>query len=87
MMIVGGFVLQALSYFVLATPLGTPSSPVFSDPRLLYAPVVFIIGVMSVFLAVVVYEVVPEKEAVRENAKKMVKSEEPRRRPQTAIGN
>lgn len=61
LMVLGGFVLQAVSYFLLAAPLGAPASPVFSNPRLLFAPGLFIFGVMIVFLAAVVYEILPEK--------------------------
>lgn len=64
LMVVGGFALQAVSYFLLAAPWGTPpSSPVFSNPRVPFAPGLFIIGVMIVFLAAVVYELLPEREA------------------------
>lgn len=63
LMIVLGFALQAASYFYLAAPLGIPSSPAYSDPRLPFAPLIFIIGVMLVFLAAVVYEVMPDKQA------------------------
>jgi hypothetical protein len=60
-MIVLGFALQAVSYFYLAAPLGIPSGPAYSDPRLPFAPLIFIIGVMLVFLAAVVYELVPSR--------------------------
>lgn len=61
MMVLGGFVLQAVSYFLLAAPLGVPTSPDSSNPRLLFAPGLFILGVMIVLLAAVVYELLPEK--------------------------
>lgn len=60
LMIIGGFALQAVSYFLLAAPLGIPTSPAFSNPRLPFAPTLFILGVMLVFLAAVVYELLPE---------------------------
>lgn len=60
-LVIGGFALQAVSYFLLAAPLGTPTSPAFSDPRVPFAPGIFIIGVMLVFLAAVVYELLPER--------------------------
>ncbi len=63
LMIVLGFALQALSYFYLAAPLGIPTSPAYSDPRLPFAPLLFIIGVILVFLAAVVYELIPDKQA------------------------
>lgn len=62
LMVVGGFALQGLSYFLLAAPLGAPTSPAFSNPRMPFAPALFIVGVMLVFLAVVVYELLPERE-------------------------
>ena len=63
LMIMLGFALQAVSYFFLATPLGIPTSPAYSDPRVPFAPLIFIIGVMLVFLAAVVYELIPDKQA------------------------
>jgi Ni/Fe-hydrogenase subunit HybB-like protein len=60
-MVVGGFLLQAVSYFALAAPLGRPVSPLYSDPRLPFAPSLFILGVMLVFAAAVVYELLPER--------------------------
>lgn len=60
LLVVAGFALQAVSYFFLAAPLGVPTSPVYSNPRVPFAPAVFILGVMLVFLAAVVYELLPE---------------------------
>ncbi|MHA2428906.1 MAG: hypothetical protein ACXADB_12860 [Candidatus Hermodarchaeia archaeon] len=62
-MVIGGFVLQAVSYFFLAAPLGIPTNETFSNPRVQYAPTLFIIGVLLVFSAAVVYELLPEKES------------------------
>ncbi len=62
-MVVLGFALQAISYFALAAPLGTPTSPAYADPRLPFAPLLFIVGVALVFLAAVVYELMPDKNA------------------------
>ncbi len=61
LMVLAGFGLQAVSYFFLAAPLGVPSSPVYSEPRVPYAPALFILGVMLVFLAAVVYELLPDR--------------------------
>ncbi len=61
LIVIGGFVLQAVSYFWLAAPLGIPTSPVYSNPRISFAPTLFILGVMLVFLAAVVYELLPER--------------------------
>ena len=57
-----GFGLQAVSYFLLAAPLGNPTSELYSNPRLPFAPLLFVIGVGLVFLAAVVYELLPEKQ-------------------------
>jgi uncharacterized membrane protein len=63
LMVILGFALQAVSYFYLAAPLGTPTSSVYSNPRMPFAPLLFIAGVMLVFLAAVVYELLPDKQA------------------------
>ena len=63
LMVVAGFALQAWSYFYLTAPLGIPSSALYSDPRVPFSPLIFIIGVMLVFLAAVVYELIPDKQA------------------------
>uniref|UniRef100_A0A7C5RSB1 Tripartite tricarboxylate transporter TctB family protein n=1 Tax=Thermomicrobium roseum TaxID=500 RepID=A0A7C5RSB1_THERO len=57
-MIVVGFALQITSYFFLAAPW----NPLYSNPRVPFAPALFILGVMLVFLAAVVYELLPEKQ-------------------------
>ena len=62
LMIILGFALQFVSYFYLAAPLGIPMSPIHSEPRVPYASLLFVLGVMLVFLAAVVYEVLPEGE-------------------------
>ncbi len=62
LMVIFGFALQAVSYFYLAAPLGAITSEVSSNPRLPFAPVLFILGVGTVFLAAVVYELIPDKD-------------------------
>ncbi len=62
LMVILGFSLQAVSFFFLAAPLGRPTSPEYADPRLPFAPVIFILGVAMVFLAAVVYELMPDRE-------------------------
>lgn len=59
-MIVGGLVLMAVSYFVLAAPWGADSVD-NSNPRVPFAAFLFVIGVMSVFLSAVVYELLPDR--------------------------
>jgi hypothetical protein len=61
-MVIGGFTLQFIAYFFLAAPLGIPTSPAYADPRVPFAPLIFIFGVMLVFLAAVVYELLPDRE-------------------------
>ena len=60
-MVVLGFIIQGVSFFFLAAPLGTPTNESFSNPRVPFAPLIFIVGVMIVFLAAVVYELLPDK--------------------------
>lgn len=60
LMIVGGIALMVLSYFGLSAPWGNTKVG-HSNPRVDFAPVVFLLGVMSVFLAAVVYEVLPDR--------------------------
>ncbi len=62
LMVVGGFAIQFVSYFMLAAPLGVPTGPEFSDPRVPFAPLIFVLGVMLVFLGAVVYELLPDRE-------------------------
>ncbi len=60
-MFVGGVVLAAVSYLWLAAPLGQPASEVYSNPRVLGAPTLFIVGIMVIFLAAVAYELWPDR--------------------------
>lgn len=60
-MLVVGLVLMTVSYFALSAPLGRAVSPVYSDPRIPFAPGLFIVGLMATFLAAVVYELLPDK--------------------------
>jgi molybdopterin-containing oxidoreductase family membrane subunit len=62
-MVVLGFALQGISYVVLAAPLGIPTSEFYSNPRVPFAPLIFVIGVALVFLAAVVYELLPDQTA------------------------
>lgn len=61
LLVIGGFALQAVSYFFLAAPLGAPANPTYSDPRLPFAAALFVLGVMLVFIAAVVYELLPSR--------------------------
>jgi hypothetical protein len=57
--VIGGFALQAVTYFLLAAPLGVPASEAFSNPRLPFAAGLFVVGVMMVFIGALVYELIP----------------------------
>jgi hypothetical protein len=66
-MVVVGFALQLVSYAFLAAPWGFPPSNVdYSNPLVPFAPLLFILGVMLVFLAAVVYELLPDRERAPE---------------------
>ena len=55
-----GFTIQFVSFLFLAAPWGfPPSSPEHSDPVVPFAPLIFISGVMLVFIAGILYEVIP----------------------------
>lgn len=61
-MVTAGAVLMVTSYFLFAAPWGfPPSSEEFSNPRVPFAPGLFVIGVTLVFLAAVVYEILPDR--------------------------
>ncbi|GIV00075.1 MAG: hypothetical protein KatS3mg014_1690 [Actinomycetota bacterium] len=60
-LVVAGFALQAITYLFLATPIGKPTSVRFSNPRVPFAPALFILGVMLVFIAALVYELLPDR--------------------------
>lgn len=59
-MIVGGLALMVVSYFALAAPWGA-ESVANSNPRLPFAPLVFVGGIMLVFGSAVVYELLPDR--------------------------
>lgn len=61
LMVVIGFGIQVASYFFWSAPIGLPVSEVYSNPRIPYAPLLFIIGIVLVFLSAVVYELLPDK--------------------------
>jgi len=52
-----GVVLSAGGFF-----LAIPQDPLGSSPKMPFASLVFILGVMLVFLSAVVYELMPDKE-------------------------
>lgn len=60
LLIIGGFALQLVSFFFLAAPLGIPVDESFSNPRVPFAAALFVTGVVMVFTAALVYELLPE---------------------------
>ncbi|MCP3994824.1 MAG: hypothetical protein GY722_07145 [bacterium] len=59
-LVVLGFVLMLVGFFA-AAPWGS-SSVADSDPAFVGAPVLFILGVVSVIAAAVLYELLPEQD-------------------------
>jgi hypothetical protein len=59
-MIVVGVVLMVVSYLGLAAPWGAESVS-NSDPRMPFAPLVFVIGLMLAFGSALVYEMLPDR--------------------------
>ncbi|MEX1207477.1 MAG: hypothetical protein WEE36_02575 [Acidimicrobiia bacterium] len=59
-MIVVGIALMAISYFVLSAPWGV-ESVANSNPRMQFAPLVFVVGVMMTFGSALVYEMLPDR--------------------------
>lgn len=58
--VVAGLTLAFVAYFVLAAPWGfPPDSVAHSNPRVPFAPTIFIVGVMLVLIAAIVYELWP----------------------------
>ncbi len=51
----------AVAGFALAAPIGANSGPEFSNPRVEFAPAIFVIGVILMFASAVVYELVPSR--------------------------
>ena len=60
LMVILGFAIQFVSYFFVAAPIGAITSEAYSNPRMPFAPTLFIIGIGIVFSAAVVYELLPE---------------------------
>ncbi len=58
--LLGGLAL-AIVGFLLSAPLGPATSPAISNPRLPFAPTIFVLGVAVLFASAVVYELFPDK--------------------------
>ena len=50
----------AVAGFLLAAPIGATDGPAISDPRMPFAPAIFVLGVILAFGSAVVYELVPD---------------------------
>ncbi len=61
--LLAGAALVLVSYFVLAAPAigGPPVKESFSNPQVPFAPLFFVIGVILVFVAPLVYELLPSR--------------------------
>lgn len=55
--LVVGLVLSFLGFF-LAAPIGSPDGPSISNPRMEFAPLLFVVGIVITFSSAVVYDLV-----------------------------
>ena len=60
-MVVAGVTLMVFSYVGLAAPWGN-SSVANSNPRMQFAPALFVLGVMLAFGSALVYELLPDRD-------------------------
>lgn len=51
----------ALVGFFLSAPIGAPTSPSISNPRVDFAPLMFVVGVILIFASAVVYELASDR--------------------------
>jgi uncharacterized membrane protein YhdT len=51
----------AVTGFLLSAPLGPTAGPMYSEPRVLFAPLMFVAGIIITILSPVVYELYPYK--------------------------
>ena len=58
--LLSGIILAVLG-IALSAPIGPPDSPVPSNPRVDFAPLMFVAGITLMFGSAVVYELVPDK--------------------------
>lgn len=54
-----GTVLALLGFF-LSAPIGPTDDPRYSNPRLDFAPLIFVIGLVLMFGSAIVYELAPD---------------------------
>lgn len=57
--LLAGVVLAVLG-IALSAPVGPTDSPVISDPRVEFAPLMFVFGITLMFGSAVVYELLPD---------------------------
>jgi hypothetical protein len=55
-----GLTLAVLGFF-LSAPIGPTTEPVYSNPRVDFAPLMFLVGIVVMFGSAVVYELVRER--------------------------
>ncbi len=51
----------AIVGFMLAAPIGPVVDPAISNPRLPFAPTIFVLGILLLFASALVYELLPNK--------------------------
>jgi uncharacterized RDD family membrane protein YckC len=56
--LLAGLVLAVLG-FILSAPIGPASGPAISDPQVTGAPIMFVLGVVLIFVSPAVYELYP----------------------------
>lgn len=52
---------MAVAGFLLSAPIGPTENPTYSDPRMPFAPLVFVLGVILSFCSAIVYEVARDR--------------------------
>jgi hypothetical protein len=60
LMLLVGLVLAVVG-FALSAPIGAPDSPSISNPRMDFAPLLFVLGVILVFSSAAAYEIVRDR--------------------------
>jgi len=52
--------LMAIAGFLLSAPIGSPTNPTISNPRMEFAPAIFVLGVIVTFTSAILYEIVKD---------------------------
>ena len=58
--LLAGIMLAVLGFF-LSAPIGPTEGPVYSNPRVDFAPLIFVAGVVLSFMSAVVYELTDDR--------------------------